>query len=70
MEPRVNRAKRRKAPFSVLDTGILEPSGPTQLDIREALEANTTRFPIPGTLGFVEFEQHDYIVSTIKSRRP
>jgi len=66
----IDRPNDRDPSLSVIDPVVVEPDETPGVHLRESVEANASRFPIPDTLGFVEFDQHDYIVSTIKSRRP
>jgi hypothetical protein len=70
VQPSIDRTEHPHALLSILGACVFDPDGPLRVHVSVAFEANATRFPISDTLGFVEFELHDYIVSTIKSRRP
>ena len=54
--------------FSVLGPGVLDTGGSRQVHVRESLEADAALSDVLRALGFVELEQHHYIVDTINWR--
>ena len=57
MQLAVNRAVDSDAPLAVVCADILDADSAFGVQGAESLEANASRFPIPDTLGFVEFDR-------------
>jgi hypothetical protein len=70
VQPFIDRTEHPNALLPIIGACVFHPDSPLRVHVSVAFEANASRFPIPDTLGFVELEQHDYIVYTIKLRRP
>jgi len=62
----INEAQNTQPAFSIVAPRIFDGNSRIDVDVREALESDSAIPNVLRVLLGIEFEQHDYIVSTIK----